>query len=99
MKVYISGPMSGIPDLNRRAFDRAARILRYAGHSPMIPHDLTPPRLDGESDDSHYVRCLEADLAALLQCEAIRLLPGWHESKGARIELHRALELGIEVMP
>ena len=98
MTVYISGPMSGIPDLNREAFATTAEILRERGHSVINPHDLSPERLPDESDCDFYERCMQADLAALATCDSIQLLPGWEASKGACRELLRALELGKKVM-
>jgi hypothetical protein len=97
LRIYISGPMTGIPNLNRTAFKDEATRLWIQGFDVMDPHNLAPARLKGESDDDYYVRCLEADLEALGQCDAIKLLPGWQDSKGSRIELHRALELGLKV--
>ena len=40
MRVYISGPMTGKPDLSRSAFDAAAERLREQGHFVINPHDL-----------------------------------------------------------
>ncbi len=99
MKVYISGPMTWIPDLNRRELEIEALKLKIQGHDPVNPHDLSPDRLRDESDDEYYMRCLKIDMDALLQCDAIRLLTGWENSKGARMELHRALELGLKILP
>ena len=42
MRVYISGPMTGLPNNNRAAFDAAARRLSVVGHFVINPHDLTP---------------------------------------------------------
>lgn len=42
MRIYVSGPMTGHPDLNRPAFDAAAKRLREEGHFVINPHDFTP---------------------------------------------------------
>ena len=42
MRVYISGRMTGYPDLNRPAFDAAEKRLTARGHFVINPHDLTP---------------------------------------------------------
>lgn len=40
MIVYISGPIAGKPNGNRDAFQKAADLVRLAGHDPMNPQDL-----------------------------------------------------------
>lgn len=41
MRVYLSGPMTGKPDLNRPAFDAAEGRLRKQGHFVINPHRLS----------------------------------------------------------
>ena len=38
------------------------------------------------------------DIADLLQCNAIYMLQGWEDSKGARIEHYIATEIGMPIM-
>ncbi len=40
---------------------------------------------------------LGRDLVAVGQCEGVVCLPDWEESEGARIEVQRAAELGLEL--
>lgn len=98
MTIYISGPMSDLPDLNREAFSATASILVERGYRVINPHDLTPERLPGEKDEEFYERCMAIDLEALRGCQGIQLLPGWESSKGSCRELLKALELGLKVM-
>ena len=98
MTIYISGPMSGIANLNHEAFDAAEKELESRGYIVVNPHDLTPERLPGEKPDDFYERCMAIDLEALEHCDGIFLLPGWQASKGALREYKRAIELGLEVM-
>ena len=37
MRIYIAGPMMGVPNLNRSAFDDAEALLENLGHSVMRP--------------------------------------------------------------
>ena len=101
MKVYISGPMSGIPGYNYEAFAEAALQLRLAGYENVVsPHEIWCDESAGYAQDStaaDWHRHMRADIAALLECDTIVLLPGWQMSKGARLELTIALELGFAV--
>ena len=117
MRVYISGTMTGVPDLNRPAFDAAAKSLRDKGHFVINPHDFTP--LFGTADEvansfkAYYEGAaqtypngsyrlaqsvMDAELAAVRSCDAIYLLKGWEESRGAKKELAEALTHGLTVM-
>jgi hypothetical protein len=85
---YLSGPMSGLPDLNRRAFEAATQALRGRGLDVRSPHELP----NGE-----WIDCLRRDIRLLTECDALVLLPGWPASKGATLELNIALQLQMDV--
>lgn len=89
--VYISGPMTGIADLNFPAFNSAAELLRGQGRVVVNPAEY------GVIEGAQWADYLRADLAQLLQCEAIYLLPGWSKSRGAKLEHHVATALGLRV--
>lgn len=42
MRIYLSGPMTGLSDLNRPAFDAAEKRLTAEGHFVINPHRLYP---------------------------------------------------------
>lgn len=87
MRLYISGPMTGIPEWNFPAFNKAADQLRAAGYDVVNP-------ADGGSDNSKsWEDYLREDLRLLLDCDGIALLPGWEKSRGARLEVHVATSL------
>ena len=73
MRVYISGPMTGLPDCNRAAFDAAAKRLAEQGFFAVNPADIS--RLFGDRAS------LEASLAALYQDGDSRD-PAWKPHKG-----------------
>ena len=114
MRIYISGPMTGKPDLNRPAFDAAEKRLTAQGHFVINPHRIsalfgTEAELcesfmyyyDGFRSDSvsSLARAvMDADLAAVRSCDAIYLLRGWESSRGAKKELAEALKYGLKVM-
>jgi|GEM_PF-881709 len=91
MKLYVSGPMTGIAQLNFPTFNRHAMHLRAAAYEVINPAEL------GTQDDLSWSDYLRRDIAALMQCDGIAMLPGWESSKGACLERHIALELGMVV--
>lgn len=90
MKIYLSGPMSGIDDNNFPAFHEWAAKLRAQGYDVVSPAEIQ----EAES----WEMCLRADLREMCNCEAIALMPGWENSKGANLELHVAHRLGMKVI-
>lgn len=88
-RIYISGPITGMVDLNRQAFGAAAQALREAGFEPVNPHENGVERSAPWSDH------MRADIKMLMDCEGVALLPGWEHSKGARIEQGIAANLGM----
>ena len=90
-KVYIAGPMSGIAELNRQAFERAANQLRALGHEPVIPGDLHP-------SDTPYGDALRNAIRAMLDCDEYTLLEGWTNSRGARLEQEIARAVGMKYL-
>ena len=49
MRIYISGKMTGCPDLNRPAFDAAEKRLTAQGHFVINPHRISA--LFGTAED------------------------------------------------
>lgn len=90
-RVYISGPMTGCPVLNHAAFNAEAARLRGMGFDVVNPADLVADEGTAWAD---YMR---ADIRLLLTCDAVALLPGWDESRGAQLEVEIARSLGMTV--
>jgi hypothetical protein len=90
-RIYISGPISNMPDLNRPAFSHAAQSLRASGYEVVNPFDVCPAPASWEE-------AMRADIKAMLDCDAIGLLPGYARSRGAMLELQIAEALGMKVM-
>lgn len=89
MIVYLAGPMRGLPDLGRGAFQAVAEKLTLEGHTVINPGCL-PVTLP---DEKYMPICL----AMLEVADAICMLPGWGKSSGARLELHYAINQGKKV--
>ena len=93
MIVFISGPIAGVEDY-RKKFKEAEDILLQRGHAVINPAGMdSVVRGSVEYDDM-----LKMDLKLLECAEAICLLPGWENSKGARAERARAKELRLTEM-
>lgn len=91
LKIYLAGPMTGLPDLNFPAFHAAAHQLRACGHTVINPAEINPDHT------MSWEACMRKDIAALVTCDSIYLLPGWQESKGATLEHHIAERLGLAI--
>ena len=88
-RIYISGPMTGLPLLNFPAFHEAAATLRRAGYDVVNPAEINP------DSAMTWEQCMRADIKALCDCDAVALLPGWMNSKGAHLEVHIGHRLGL----
>lgn len=94
--IYLSGPMTGLPEFNYPLFHDVARRLRAAGHAVYNPADYPHNASDGPfpireafAEYSEFI-CLRADM--------IVLLPGWMGSKGAFAERLLALNCQVEAI-
>lgn len=94
MIIYLSGPMSGIPEYNFPAFKQATKRLRDMGHRVYSPHEFP-----NNWTDKHDVRKAFASYCSFicLEAEAIVLLPFWENSAGCAIELGLAKKCGLKI--
>ncbi len=92
MKLYLSGKMTGAPDLNFPLFYREANRLRAMGYEVVNPAELNP------DPNTPWHQCMRNDLKALLDCDVIVMLPGWVDSQGAHLELNIAHRVGILIL-
>lgn len=111
-RVYISGPMSGIKNYNAEAFDAVADEFRRNGVVVFNPADHDRLKfgediLNNEAGDpkaavskGFNIRvALRDDLEWICSfADAIYMLRGWENSKGARAEHAVAVALGIKVV-
>jgi len=93
--IYLSGPMTGIPEYNAPEFARFAAMYRANGFRVLSPPELDA---DGPKDDT-YENYLKRDLRLFLDGDVSRIymLPGWERSRGANLERHVAEMLKIAV--
>src|SRR5699024_9677252 len=101
-RIYIAGPMSRHPGFNYNAFARAEAQLIALGDEPVSPAD--PAQRDPDDADRlapgvSYEDCLAQAVERLLSADAVALLPGWAQSRGARLEVVLARRLGMKIRP
>lgn len=90
MKIYITGPMTGYEELNFPRFEEVTLDLRASGFEVVSPHEI--------KDSGTYDLCLIADLKEMLSCDALVTIEGWAYSRGARLEVCTAIQVGIPII-
>lgn len=96
--VYVAGPMTGIPDFNYPAFNAAEKALAHAGYFVLNPthaerHNPTPGT--PQTWDWYMRHCIRM----VLDADALALLPGWENSRGATLEHTIATALALDIRP
>lgn len=93
MKLYLAGPMTGLPDFNYPMFHRYAALLRGRGYEV-----FNPAEAHGGQQDLPLWQYYAEDLPQVAAADGVAVLPGWQESTGAKIEVLVAQKLGKPVM-
>ncbi|MBY0548678.1 MAG: DUF4406 domain-containing protein [Candidatus Obscuribacterales bacterium] len=88
--VYLSGKMTGLPDDGKALFNQEAARLRSLGFRVFNPAE--------QPDQASWEAYMKRDMAALVECDLVATLDNWHDSRGARLEVFLARELGIAVV-
>lgn len=87
--VYLSGPMTGVQELNFPLFNSEAARLRALGYTVVNPAEINLDK------DASWEECMRADIAALMACDEILFLPNSEYSRGSRLERDIASSLGM----
>ena len=111
--IYVAGPMSNMPNFNFEAFDRATYTLRREGWVNVFNPaekdretygDVTSNNPTGSPEQAKEefgldIRdVLSLDLQWICEeADAIYMLRGWENSKGARAEHATAHAIGIKI--
>lgn len=93
-RLYLTGPMTGLPDFNHPAFHQAADQLRAAGYI------VTNPADNGRNPDDPWLEHMRTDIILMMQrrCNGIATLPGIGQSQGSLVEIRLGKGLGLPVM-
>lgn len=107
MNIYVVGQMTGKPYYNWEAFKEAQKVWSWKGHQVKTPFDATNivwnahfgrdynPYTDScDYGDPILLQCWLEDTRILLWADALILLKGWENSRGARMEVQTALLFG-----
>lgn len=105
MKIYIAGPMTGLPDWNFPAFFGAEKELLSLGYKVVNPahsdgatvQEALESAGNPESPNNTWRWYMRRDLPHVLEVDALCVLPGWRNSKGASLEVHVAKAIGLPI--
>lgn len=90
-RIYIAGPMTGLPDFNFPAFNAMALHLRSLGFEALNPAELGMP------NGLPWCTYMRPALGLLLRSDSVMLLNGWTSSKGAKLEWTVAQALQMQL--
>lgn len=93
---YLAGPMTGLPEFNYPQFHEVANELRARRLTVVNPAENDTGAFDVAFGKpwEYYMRLA---LRGLTVCDEVCLLPGWQDSRGARLERLVAEALGMRV--
>lgn len=96
MKIYLSGPMTGLPKYNYPEFNRVADILRKMEGVSFVYN----PAYEWGSERDFDARKAFADYCRFIckEADAIYMLRGWSCSKGATCERDLAKICNIRIL-
>lgn len=92
--VYLSGPMTGLPDYNRAAFNLRAEAFRAAGYSVKNPADISVAHGTDKSYEFYFKRALRM----MLDADVVYVFGDTTQSRGVEMELQVAKMAGMQVV-
>ena len=92
--VYLSGPITGIENYNKEAFDKAEKLVKALGYKVINPHKI---KLLKKFNGKFWGNYMRADLRELMKADILILLDGWVKSDGANLELYNAQKIGMKI--
>ena len=96
MKIYLSGPITGVPDYKTKFRVAADQARRY--HESRTCEEIqivNPARISIENGT--HAEYMELCFMLLKKCDIMCMLPGWEKSFGAVQEYGYAKAKGIEI--
>lgn len=104
--VYVSGPMTGLPQHNIPAFEYATHRLQGAGLRVLSPHEGHGTQLVLMLEamgvkltrEQVYRICLPGDAQMVAEADYVVCLPGFESSKGGAWELQGGELMGVKII-
>ena len=99
-RIFISGPISNKPNLNRDAFYAEAEKLFAEGHQTFNPHDIAAPSDEEQNvmtEEQIWQYYMRVCVGQIPLCDGMRMLPDWQNSRGSVWEHRIATFLGLEI--
>lgn len=102
-RIYIAGPMRGLPKKNFGAFDRAEQFFKDKGFEVVNPANMDRADHDFSEEDvivskEQCQRYAKRDCEAIMGCTHMAMLMNWEKSTGAKAEFHLAKWLQLEIL-
>lgn len=92
MKIYISGPITGLDEAEAfENFEKAEKYFISKSYEVINPMKLE------HNHDLSWESYMRVDLKAMLDCDGIALLDNWEQSKGAQVEHRLAQDLKMDI--
>lgn len=107
-RVYISGPITGIPDKNKYAFEKYENRFKELNLDPVNPLKLFTEqeallmdlKLENNeiTEKEYWAYFMKRDIAEMIECDIVAVLPNWENSKGANLEVYLARSLFMPII-
>lgn len=96
-KVFISGPMRGLPNYNFPKFDAIEKLLKENGYDVVNPAHISRSYKESTilNNKDKFNEMVERQLTELRKCNLMLVLDGWENSAGVKVEIEEALKNGI----
>lgn len=80
MKLYLSGPMTGLPDHNRKAFNQREGMLKRRGY------DVVNPARTDLGPNATWLDYMRVAMRQISEANGVAQLGEWQTSPGALLE-------------
>lgn len=92
--VYLSGPMTGLPDYNRAAFNMRAEAFQALGYSVNNPADISVTHWTDKAYGFYFKRALRL----MLESDVVYVFGDTSNSAGVQMELKVAEMAGMPIV-